>query len=433
MTLRLALLVHILMAILLFLVALNAINFAYYWKGISLTSPIMACACMVGVYLLTEKMAIPNVSFQLFTWFNITYFIIAYTLFFVYKELHPKIDFAHSIRIYFYNLIIILTCYRYCLFCIHRNNFEGLLDRLSVIFILGSLTVILAIPLGFYSFQYANQPPYISLDRFAGIYFNPNTAGFIANITTILGFATLLRSNSPKILGIVSVFVGVITMIFSFSKTAILIFILLLPLIAVIYFLMYRKVDSKTRRIANLMFSMIMVGLVQLGILINVFFNDLTASQQQRITQIGTILNGKGDKSSTSNRAELAELGLRKIGDRPILGSGLFSFVQLLEAGNETGDDVGVHNIFLRVWGEAGILPFFFFVAFFCVSFWYAFLLPTPWLRFLTIGLLFTLAFFGSTNHNVLEDNICGLIISLICGCLVAKSTPQNDLGIDFK
>jgi O-antigen ligase len=429
MTFRIAHIVDTFMVVILFCIALNGLNFMYHLKGITITSPLMSCTCFIGVYLLWQSPAIPNLSYQLWTLFSVIYFVIAYSVYFIYHEIHPKIDFVYTIRTYFYNFIIIIVIYRYVLFCIHRNRFEWLINLLSIIFILGSLTVIFAIPLGFYTFQYVNQPPYISFDRFAGIYFNPNTAGFIANITTILGLATLLRQNSPKILGIIGVLVGVITMVFSFSKTAILIFVVLLLLMAGIYFSMYRKIDRTTRRIANVFFILILYGLVQLGILISVFFSDLTRNQQERITQIETILSGKGDKSSTSNRAELAELGLRKISDRPILGSGLFSFVQLLEAGKETGDDVGVHNIFLRVWGEAGILPFLLFMAFFGASFWYAFLIPTAWLRFLTTGLLFTLAFFGSTNHNVLEDNICGLITSLICGCLIAQSTSKTDVS----
>lgn len=427
MTLRIGYIVDTLMAIIIFCIALNGINFIYYLKDISITSSLMGCTCFVGVYLLWQPISIPNISFQFWTLFSIAYFVISYVTFFIYQEIHPKIDFVYAVRTYFYNLIIIATVYRYTLFCIQRNRFEWLINLLTLTFIVGSLTVIFAIPLGFYTFSYAVSPPYLSLDRFAGIYFNPNSAGFIANITTILGLATLLRTDSNKALGIMGVLVGVITMVVSFSKTAILIFIVLILILALIYTITYKNIDRQTRRIANVLFIFILYGLVQLGIFIGVYFNDLTRSQQERITQIGTILSGKGDKSSTSNRAELAELGIRKIEERPILGSGLFSFVQLLEAGSETGDDVGVHNIFLRVWGEAGILPFALFVGFFGVSFWYASQIPTAWLRFLSVSLLFTLAFFGSTNHNLLEDNICGLITSLICGCLVAQSSSKNE------
>ena len=153
-----------------------------------------------------------------------------------YQEIHPKIDMPYNIRAYFYNLILVLVTYRYALFCIHRHHFAAFVNLLTILFTLGSLTVILAIPLGFYTFQYAIRPPILSIDRLAGIYFNPNAAGFNANITMIFGFATLLRSGSPKLLGVLAIVVGVLAILVSFSKTAILTFILSIGILIWIYF-----------------------------------------------------------------------------------------------------------------------------------------------------------------------------------------------------
>lgn len=427
MTIRVHHIVDVLMTSILGCVVLSLVNFFYYLKGISLTPPIMAIVCFMGIYLLFEKVRIHNVNFQLWGIFNGIYFIIAYLAMLFYQEIHPKIDMPYNIRAYFYNLILVLVTYRYALFCIHRHRFAALVNLLTALFTLGSMTVIFAIPLGFYRFQYAILPPILSIDRLAGIYFNPNAAGFNGNVTMIFGFATLLRPGSPKLLGIIAIVAGVLAILVSFSKTAILTFILSIGILIWIYFLMYRKIDRPTRRVANVMFAFIFYGLVQLGILIGVFFNDLSKQQQQRIFQVETILTGKADKSSTSNRVDLAELGVKKISERPLFGSGIFSFVQLLEAGNVTGDDVGVHNIFLRVWGEAGILPFCLFILFWVSAFWCAALIPTAWLRFLIFSIVLVLAFYSSTNHNILEDNSIGIIISFICAGLVAQTQMSPD------
>lgn len=420
MTLRVHHIVDVIMTGVLTCVVLNFINFFYYWKGISLTPPIMAVVCFVGVYLLFEKIKIPNVNFQLWGIFNGVYFLIAFLAMLFYQEIHAGLDMAYNIRAYFYNFILVLVTYRYALFCIHRQRFSAFVNLLMALFMLGSLTVILAIPLGFYTFQYAIRPPYLSFDRLAGIYFNPNAAGFNANMTTILGLATLLRSGSSKLLGLLAIVIGVLAMVVSFSKTAILTFILSVGILTWIYFLMYRKIDRPTRRVANLMFVFIFYGLVQLGIVISIFFNDLSKQQRERIVQVETILTGQADRSSTSNRVNLAELGVKKISERPLFGSGIFSFFHLIDAGSATGDDVGIHNIFLRVWGEAGLLPFCLFILFWANAFRDASIVPTAWLRFLTLSIICVLIFHGSTSHNLLEDNIIGIIISFICGGLVA-------------
>jgi O-antigen ligase len=423
MTFRVAHMINLLFALFIGLIAFNILDFFYYWKGLPLALPIKIAFSLIALYLLPKSGHTPNISFQLWTFFSICFIIIAYPLTLLYKEVHPGVDVVLLIRSFIYNYVIAFICYKFTLFSAQRGELKRLLDGVLILFIISDLLTIFAIPLGFYTLQFANVPIVMPLDRMAGVYLNPNVAGLAGNITMSLGLSLLFRNEGAigrALLGFLGISIGFIAVAASVSKTAIIIAILSLLLSIFVYFFTYKRMTPATRRLGNVFFGLLIYGVIQIGVYLSVFFSDLLPSQQRRIEQIGLILTGRADKSDTSNRADLANLGLEKITDRPILGSGLGSFMHFLDAGSRTGDDVGIHNIYLCVWGEGGLLPFILFILFWAVAAWQALNIPIPWLRMSALASWLMLFIAGLTNHDVLEMNLFGAMIGFMCAFLVA-------------
>ena len=376
----------------------------------------------LAAYFLPKIKGTPNVSFQLWILFSICFIVIAYPVTLFYGEVHPSVDVVLMIRSLIYNLVVATICYKFTLFAAQRGHLNRMIDGILILFIISSLLTIFALPIGFLRIQFANQPAIVPYDRMAGVYLNPNLAGLAGNITMSLGLGILFRNEGSMgraLLGFMGIASGIGAIAASISKTSVIIAIFTLLLSIVIYFSTYTRMSRPTRRLGNIFFGLLIYSVVQLGILLSVFFSDLLPSQQKRIEQIGLILTGRADKSDTSNRADLASLGFEKIGERPILGTGLGSFHHLLDAGSKTGDDVGIHNIYIRIWGEGGLLPFALFMLFLGVSAWKSLFIPSPWIRMTALSLWSTLSITGLTSHNILEVNLLGALVGFMCAFLV--------------
>jgi O-antigen ligase len=407
--------------------ALNLIPFMYQWLDLSLTIPTMFLVCVVGFFLIREGVNFPNLSLQLWLIFSFFFLVVALPLAFIYRETHSSVETPYLMRSTFYNMIVTFVSYRFVLFMAKRDSLGAFVNWFLVFNIIGSLMTLFALPLGFYKTTYAHPLAFQSLERMAGLYINPNMAGFQANVTFILGLSTLFRVKSPKLLGVLGVISGFGGMIASFSKTAILTAIIVLVATILIYFFSYSKIEKPTRRITNIFLFLLFYGIFQAIVYIQSASDSLTPDQRSRVNQIERIVTGNADKESTSNRANLVNIGMTKILQRPVFGTGFGSFLYLIESAATSGEYVGIHNIFLRIWGEGGIFSLVFFAVFWLVLLFYALIIPMPWLRLLTVGGVIVLLFFGSTSHNFLEENLVGLFIGLLCGfTVVHHNLPET-------
>jgi O-antigen ligase len=173
--------------------------------------------------------------------------------------------------------------------------------------------------------------------RYAGFYINPNVAGFIC----ITGYATTygLKNVSAKLLG---QFIFTLAGLLTFSRTFIVIW-LLVNIISL-------KISIKNIRILGL-------GFLIIGTLF--FIDEIVGLNNPRFDQLKGIVNNEGVDTEEINEDSRADTWARfydKILDSPFIGNGYGSF-----SGKE-GHEQGVHNSYLMVLGEAGIVPFFLFV-----------------------------------------------------------------------
>lgn len=208
--------------------------------------------------------------------------------------------------------------------------------------------------------------------RYSGFYLDPNSAGFLCLLGCALTFG--LSDERWRILGLsFFTFCGVLT----FSWT----FLLLWALIISISIIQSRK---------NLKFLALGVGALFLFISVSYIFQLST----ERFTVFTDLVKNRTISESIKERSRTETWAkyYDHIYERPIFGNGYLSF------NSDNLYDVGVHNNYLRVIGESGLIPFILFMGI------YLFILIRSFKSFKTkpYQFLIAVALFTSnlTNHN---------------------------------
>lgn len=208
--------------------------------------------------------------------------------------------------------------------------------------------------------------------RYSGFYLNPNEAGFIC----IFGYALIFsfKNKSIKLLG---QFVFTLMGLLTFSRTFIVVWLFV--------------------NIISLVISIKNIRIIGIGFLIFstlLIIDDVVGLNNPRFKQLKNIVyneNVSTEKISDDSRLETWAMFYDKIFESPILGSGYGSFSGKLGY-------LGVHNTYLMIVGEAGILPFILFIGYMGYLFYWSiyFFRKTPYLIMQTTAL----ALFLLTDHN---------------------------------
>jgi O-antigen ligase len=212
--------------------------------------------------------------------------------------------------------------------------------------------------------------------RYSGLYLNANVAGFIC----ITGFA-LTYSLKNLSLKLISQFIFTLMGLLTFSRTFIVIWVLLN--------LVSLKISIKNIRIFAL-------GFLIFSTLI--LIDETVGLNNPRFQQLTSIANNETVSSQTLNedsRTTTWAMFYDDILEHPFFGNGYGTFTSLYASNYHVG---GVHNSYLVVIGESGILPFLLFMLFIIYLFYWSIKLfkIAPNLLMQTIGL----AFFLLANHN---------------------------------
>lgn len=179
----------------------------------------------------------------------------------------------------------------------------------------------------------------IKAGRYSGFYLNPNLAGFVC----IYGYALTysIKNLSLKLAG---QFIFTLMGLLTFSRTFIVIWILL-NLISL-------KISIKNIRILG-------IGILIFSCLL--FIDNVIGLDNPRFDQLTSVVNNdnvSSEELNSDSRTDTWALYYNKIADAPFFGNGYRSFA------GETGVRVGVHNTYLRILGESGIIPFLLFVTY---------------------------------------------------------------------
>ena len=208
--------------------------------------------------------------------------------------------------------------------------------------------------------------------RYSGFYLNANVAGFIS----IYGYS-ITYGIKNKTLKLIGQFVFTLMGLLTFSRTFIVIW-LLLNIISL-------KISIKNIKIFG-------IGFLIFATLL--FIDQVVGLNNPRFEQLKNIVNNENVSSqeiSEDSRTETWALFYDQIFESPLIGSGYGTFSGKTRV-------MGVHNTYLMIIGEAGILPFLLFLIYIGYLFFKSFIFfkKAPYLIMQTISL----AIFLLANHN---------------------------------
>lgn len=208
--------------------------------------------------------------------------------------------------------------------------------------------------------------------RYSGFYINANEAGFAALIGFVLCFG--LTNQKWKLIGqAFFTFCGILT----FSRTFLLLWALL-----ILFSIFQNKKNLK----------ILAIGVSTIILFFSV--NELLKLNSERFNTISNLVNnGKVDTFiNKGSRTQTWSLYYDLIINSPIKGNGYKTF---------TSDQIfedGVHNNYLRIIGESGVIPFLLFLGI------YIYMIYISLRYFKTEGYFFLLAFtllgLNLTTHN---------------------------------
>ncbi|MFC4172160.1 O-antigen ligase family protein [Microvirga sp. GCM10011540] len=248
-----------------------------------------------------------------------------------------------------------------------------------------------------------------SADRASGFFENPNEAAMIALYCIVL-IAALPSSSLP--LRLVQGAVAVVALIMTFSKAGMLTLLVLTAL-----FLLTR------RSFMTLVLSAVGLVLVFSGLWF-VFENDLlnlSWEQRERLSDVLNLAGGEINERSTTGRNVLFEMGFEKITSNFPWGAGLGEFhameggVRKVAGGIEVNEWLGIHNTFLMIAGEGGMVPLVMLLVFLLSLLTYGVSAPH---RGIVYGFTIILMSDMMVSHHVLllrfADMFLGVVLALL-------------------
>lgn len=238
--------------------------------------------------------------------------------------------------------------------------------------------------------------------RYGGLYINANMGGFIAIFAYTLTFK--IKNFYKKSLAQILITIGGIV---TFSRTFIVIWVLV-NLISV-------KISIKNVRILAAGFGLMLLLTI---------FGSLFKLNTTRLKQFSAVINqeeGSLQEANEASRTETWAIYYPYIADKPLLGNGYNSF-------QSTGlHNVSVHNAYLLILGESGIVPFALFLGLnlYFVFMGYRLFRKNPLL--IMQGLAFAL--FMLTFHNFFTMDVVIILALWMCHQIkLAKSTSLEEI-----
>ena len=252
--------------------------------------------------------------------------------------------------------------------------------------------------------------------RFKGFHQSPNDAGMIGCATFALALSFLSKSRE-RLLGCLGLTIGSLTVLGSLSKTGIL------TLIATLLFVLVFA--GKRRRVTAILW----VGLLAIFFVIAV---DILEGilKLGRIEHFFVSFDAPSINTVTSGRKDLWSLGFQRALESPLYGHGLGTFwkMDFGEFGKLHGgvSQIGVHNSYIQVFGEAGILPLLLYLmhTFLLVRLWWT--IPNSVARCMVIGWVITLVSFSLSKNYTFDSWILGFFCGLVCAIGAAAAETHG-------
>lgn len=256
--------------------------------------------------------------------------------------------------------------------------------------------------------------------RLVGTFLNPNEAGLVGCLTAVLALAFLHNARRPHVLGYLSLTVGSLATLGSLSRTAIISWVVIL-----IFFLLLNGRGNRRRLLLSLLLLLSALTVVGAIIVQNTNPGKILQSGEElrRITETVEFVSGKRfDDTVLAGRKTLWKLGWRQVLESPIVGHGLGRLRVMDDAPFQwwTGRRLGVHNMYLMLVGEAGIVPLSLYLLYLFSLLRLRWILSGSLARDVIVGWAIVVALSSFTSHNLLALWTVSFVFGVSCAMTAA-------------
>lgn len=263
--------------------------------------------------------------------------------------------------------------------------------------------------------------------RAGGFFLDPNRAGQACCMTAAFGFATLINeTNKFKPF----VYAGMVSLIpcvfFTYSRSA----LIFLSVLVMMQFIISPIMKQKGTLIAILILAVgvpigIKTVLSQRGSNVNAMDKADLEARQNRMQSLFNILSGNFDDNDTGHRWRVASVGIRYFVRNPVIGAGYRKLVRMEEI------NLGCHNTFLRIFGEAGLFVGLTFIAAVLSVALAGWRTNVPEVRCLAVGYMAMYSCACMVSHSLLNNRMSnialGVVLGMISGAVVKKRQAKRE------
>ena len=314
---------------------------------------------------------------------------------------------------------IVLTAYYLYLTkrLVEEKDEKKVFNMCFIPFVISTSVIIIQPYLGIYSIVTNDDG---NNTRAMGVFANPNAAGFVAVTTLIMNLYSLSAHNRFTILKILLLPVIFYASIVTISRTAIIVSFCTILVYIIYYGVNYHRLNRSLKlKVLSIALGPILSFSYFYNNLESILADNFDYWQAKKIMSILSLISDRElTDENSSERNYLFAYGIEKVQENPFLGSGLGYFQIFPKYG------LGVHNTYLLILGDSGVIPFLMFLFFLFYIVRQSFLIKTN-VSFLIIGLMinFMLAIFAS--HNGFDDKLNNVVI-IFCICDLAYGQAIN-------
>lgn len=308
----------------------------------------------------------------------------------------------------FTSILIFAAYYTYVKNYIYKNQNLNFLSGLALIFIITSLIGILESSIGL---KYAYSKIQDS-ERVLGFFGNPNETGLQACYTLILILTLYSIKKINLIITLLTIPVISYSIFLTFSKTSMITLLLIIICLFILSIISIFTRNTNSRLVSLSLFIAAFLFFVVLPISYN-YYQKMETSQQKRITAIYKLIaKGEINNKTTSNRSGIFNDGFSLIKKKPFIGYGIRTFT---EGGMfDSSPTHGVHNTYLKLIGESGIITITLFIVFLLYLFGSALFQENNYVSHLILLSLLAFSIYLFTSHDSVSQKFNIAYIAIV-------------------
>lgn len=258
--------------------------------------------------------------------------------------------------------------------------------------------------------------------RFSGVFWDANEAGLVGCLAVALGLALLGRGEVSRVWGLLLALVlSAVAALASFSRIAIVVLLLLLCC----------HLFSRARVARLTVMALVFVGG---GLALNVDRLPLQPQQAQRVESLLNLGDFDFERHALQSAFECSRFhawgqALPRVLEAPLSGQGLgaFRFVKRSPRCLEGGEFLGVHNFYLLLLGESGLIPLVLFLLFLGGLLWLPWRQPDAAAAPVVAGWALVIAVYGLVSHSPLNHGWSAFIAGLSCALAAGTRSAAVD------